>query len=298
MDEYYRVVRSLPPWLAQPLAALLPETASEVQEIRLRLGAPVILTLRGRQCPVNTLPEFPEQLRKLRLTGTRLEETFHILCGGTVHAHQTELAQGYLTTGEGCRVGVAGNFVEQVGRETVLRYVTSLNLRIARAKQTDLPEVLRQLLRGHFTGLAVIGEPGSGKTTILRQMAQELTALGKTVTVIDQRRELFPLPYLAQGAVVDCLSGLSKQKAVQMALRTLSPQVILLDELGGMEEVLGLEQGFFSGVDLVVTLHAPDLEEAFRRPQVQALYRKGMLRAAVLLADRSTPGQIREVRQL
>ena len=129
-------------------------------------------------------------------------------------------------------------------------------------------------------------------------MAQELAALGKTVAVIDQRRELFPLSYLAQGAAVDCLSGLSKQEAVQMALRTLSPQVILLDELGGMEEVLGLEQGFFSGVDLVVTLHAPDLEEALHRPQVQALVQKGMLRAVVLLADRSTPGQIREVRQL
>ncbi len=298
MDEYYGVIRSLPPWLAQPLAALLPETASEVQEIRLRIGAPVVLTLQGRQCPVDALPECPAQLRKLRLTGTRLEEIFHALCGGAVYAHQTELAQGYLTTGEGCRVGVGGNFVEQEGRETMLRYVTSLNLRVARAKQTELPEDLRQLLQGHFTGLAVIGEPGSGKTTILRQMAQELAALGKTVAVIDQRRELFPLSYLAQGAAVDCLSGLSKQEAVQMALRTLSPQVILLDELGGMEEVLGLEQGFFSGVDLVVTLHAPDLEEALRRPQVQALYQKGMLRAAVLLADRSTPGQIREVRQL
>jgi stage III sporulation protein AA len=86
-----------------------------------------------------------------------------------------------------------------------------------------------------------------------------------------------------------------KARAVQMALRTLAPQVILLDELGSLEETMALEQGFFSGVDFIASIHAPDAAQAQRRPQVQALLQRGMLRQLVILAGRETPGCIREV---
>ena len=121
------------------------------------------------------------------------------------------------------------------------------------------------------------------------------------MTVIDERGEIFPEQnrLTAQGIEpVDVISGIAKDRAVQMALRTLSPQVILLDELGGMQEVEALEQGLFSGVDFVATLHASSLEEAFRRPQVQALKARGALRVMVLLRGRHFPGQVKEVRLL
>ena len=137
----------------------------------------------------------------------------------------------------------------------------------------------------------------SGKTTLLRQIARELAAQKRAVAVIDERGELFPLER-QNGDALDCISGLPKGRAVQMALRTLAPQVILLDELGGMEEVAALEQGFFSGVDFVASLHASNLKEAMRRPQVQALVEQGMLRGMAQLAGARNPGQIQEVRLL
>ena len=298
MDEYYRAIQLLPAWLAQPLAALPVSVAENVQEIRLRTGRSPVLTVCGRQCPVASLPECPPQMRTLRLTAGQIRESFYALCGGAVHPHQAELSEGYFTTASGCRVGVAGSFLERPGKETVLQEITSLNLRIARSKTIALPQSLRQVLRGHFTSLAVIGEPGSGKTTVLRRIAMELAAQGRAVTVIDERRELFPPGSDAPRPAVDCLSGLSRKAAIQVALRTLSPQVILLDELGGTEEVLALEQGFFSGVDFVASLHASGLEDAFRRPQMKLLRRKEMLHAVVLLGGRETPGQIWEVHRL
>ena len=80
-----------------------------------------------------------------------------------------------------------------------------------------------------------------------------------------------------------------------MALRTLAPQVILLDELGSLEETMALEQGFFSGVDFIASIHAPDAAQARCRPQVQTLLQRGMLRQLVLLTGRQNPGCIREV---
>ena len=289
MDEYYQAVRALPTWLAAPLAQLPVQTAVRVQELRLRIGCAVTFTVQGRQCAASVLPGCPPALAAMRLDALQIEEIFYTLCNGSVHTHERELAEGYLTTAAGNRVGVAGQFVQREGQSIALQKVTSLNLRIARSCAICLPPELDKLLEQHFTGLLVVGEPGSGKTTLLRTIARTLAERQRLVAVVDERGELF-LPPLER------VGGVDKARAVQMALRTLAPQVILLDELGSLEETMALEQGFFSGVDFIASIHAPDAAQAQCRPQVQTLLQRGMLRQLVVLAGRETPGCIREVR--
>lgn len=232
----------------------------------------------------------------MRLDALQIEEIFYTLCNGSVHTHERELAEGYLTTAAGNRVGVAGQFVQREGQSIALQKVTSLNLRIARSCAICLPPELDKLLEQHFTGLLVVGEPGSGKTTLLRTIARTLAERQRLVAVVDERSELFPpegpLPPLER------IGGVDKARAVQMALRTLAPQVILLDELGSLEETMALEQGFFSGVEFVASVHAATLEDALQRPQVRVLQQQGALRFLVLLEGRCAPGRIREIRQL
>ena len=131
---------------------------------------------------------------------------------------------------------------------------------------------------------------------MLRSIARELVRQQKTLSVIDERRELFAGN--THGEALDVLAGLPKGQAVQMALRTLSPQVILLDELGGLDEVTALEQGLFSGVDFIATLHAATPEEATMRPQVKYLMERSAVRVLVWLTGRQAPGCIGEVRFL
>ena len=185
-------------------------------------------------------------------------------------------------------------FLQNPEQGTVLQELTSVNLRIAREKTVPLPQELTAALRGHFIGMLLVGEPGSGKTTLLRSIARELVRQQKTLSVIDERRELFAGN--THGEALDVLAGLPKGQAVQMALRSLSPQVILLDELGGLDEVTALEQGLFSGVDFVATLHAATPEEATMRPQVKCLMERGAVRVLVWLTGRQAPGCIGEVR--
>ena len=291
MDEYYRAVRALPAWLARPLSALPPGIAEQVHEIRLRVGCGVQLTIGGKPC----CPAELSALQKLRLTPLQMEEIFVTLCGGSVHSHETEIAAGYVTLSCGCRAGLAGQFYCAPGQSAVLQELRSVNIRVARNREFPLPQKLRNILQQRFIGMLLMGEPDSGKTTLLRGVARELAKQNRAVAVIDERREIFPSEESA-ALPLDILSGIPKGQAVQMALRTLSPQIILLDELGGMDELYALEQGLFSGVEFIATLHAASWEEAACRPQVQYLQKCGALHVAVLLKGRTVPGQLKEVR--
>ena len=188
MDEYYRAVRALPAWLARPLSALPPDTAEQVHEIRLRVGCGVQLTIGGTPCCPAELPA----LQTLRLTPLQMEEIFVTLCGGSVHSHETEIAAGYVTLSCGCRAGLAGQFYCAPGQSAVLQELRSVNIRVARNREFPLPQKLRDILQQRFIGMLLMGEPDSGKTTLLRGVARELTKQNRAVAVIDERREIFP----------------------------------------------------------------------------------------------------------
>lgn len=299
MDEYYTAVRALPEQLAGPLTSLPRWQAPAVQEIRLRAGQPVVFTVNGMAVAAGDYSAALKPLERLQLSAGQLQDTLLHLCGMSLHTHEDELSRGYLTIAGGHRVGVGGRYIRSAAGNTpeyILTQAASLNLRIARARLPTLPPELQAMLQGHFGGLALVGEPDSGKTTLLRGIASALCRGGRACAVIDEREELFNIgcPLLDCGA--DVISGIEKAAAVQMALRTLSPQVLLLDELGEMREAAALRQGLAAGVDFIVTLHAGSLAEAERRPQFQLLRQSGMLQAACLLAGRCTPGKIAETR--
>lgn len=139
MDEYYRAIQSLPSWLSRPLAELPVELAEQVHEIRLRVGCPVQMTISGVLCTSARIPA----LRQIVLTQLQMDEIFLTLCGGSVHTHQAEVAQGYVTLPNGCRAGLGGRFFLHPTQGAVLQQLHSVNLRIARRKWITLPEELR-----------------------------------------------------------------------------------------------------------------------------------------------------------
>ncbi|MFI3169544.1 MAG: stage III sporulation protein AA [Faecalibacterium sp.] len=306
MDEFYSVVQKLPSWLALPLAKMSSQAAQQIHELRFKVGAPPMATSAGAQIAINSLlvhkgfamSATGGTALTVPLTQGQVEHIFFHLCGGSVHSYEDELGQGFFTLAGGHRVGVGGKYIPVATKKDgcaaqvqwQLQQVSSLNVRIARHKIMPLPSELASLLATRFVGLVVLGEPDSGKTTLLRNLVAYLLQQKRTVVVLDEREEL-----AISG--VDTLSGMEKSMAVQLALRTLSPEVIVLDELGTLDELVALEQGFFGGVDFIATLHAGTFAEAERKPQFQYLQSHGMLHAACLLQGRHAPGQVQVVKR-
>lgn len=208
------LVSRLPPWAEKLLAALAPAELDALEEMRFRCGqrAEFVIGGRGKDMPLVT-------------DGAQMAELTAALCGYARYAYETQMAQGYIPLEGGHRAGVCGRLTREEGGKARLCAVTSVCIRVAR----DVPGASKSV-RGYLTdgrGSALrallLGPPGCGKTTVLRDAARWLSdARGLHVAVADEREELFPGG--AAGCRIDVLSGESKAQAVRTLLRAMAPR--------------------------------------------------------------------------
>lgn len=265
----------------------LPDTLCEnAQELRLIAGACPQLRVNNRSITLRDWPPVTEQ---------ELAQCYISLCGQAVHSHQRELAQGYLTLAGGHRAGFAATAVYgSDGQLVSLRGVNAIVLRIAREYRGVADRLLREAFSDGLCGLLIAGAPASGKTTVLRDLAVSLAGGAvkgcDRVVVVDERGEL-------SGFCHSCcvLSGYDKGDGLLMAVRNLSPQVILCDELGSEREAAAVVYALNCGVSVVTTIHAGDRLELANRQAGRLLLGSGAFKKAALLSEFPHPSSIREV---
>lgn len=237
-----------------------------MQELRLRVGQSVELILSGQS----------------RMLGIQaLEEDITFIVNAASHyspwAAATS-AKGYITAVGGHRIGVAGECVVQGGQVTGIRRVTSLCIRVARG----FPGIGDKAPKSG--SLLILGPPGAGKTTLLRELIRIRSEAGQAVAVVDERGELFPVGgVFSPGTRTDVLTGCSKVTGVEMALRTLSPACIAVDEITAQEDCQALLSVGWCGVELLATAHARDAKDLLRRKIYQPLADSGLFETLLIL---------------
>ncbi len=292
----------------QVLERIPPGIGGTVSEIRLRVGQPLGLTASAHPLFVDERGGVFSQppADGFRIRRQDLQDCLVSLCGWAVHSHQREMASGYISVKGGHRAGVAATAVVEEGKLTAVRDVTSINLRVAREIFGAADPIIKKGLADPFGGILLVGAPASGKTTLLRDLARQLSE-GETgryvkVCVVDESGEIGG----ASGGEVgnrlgpccDLLSGYPKAEGMRTAIRYLSPQVIICDEVSAADEVLAVAEAVNSGVSVVTSIHAGSFEELFRKPNYRRLAHTGAFRQAVLLEGADKPCHIREVRRM
>lgn len=294
-----RLLQKLSPPIRRQLQQIPPDCWEQVQEIRLQQGREPYAVVAGRPMCLKQLLHRPVQAEPVE--PQQLQESFAALCDYSVHTCLPQLLEGYLTVEGGHRIGIGATAVIQDGRLCSVRQVSSLNLRIAhRIGQGIAVEPLaEQLFGGGLCSVLVAGEPDSGKTTLLRALSGWLAGRWK-VTVVDERGELYePNPSAPDGmCCIDLLRGFPKAQGVLQAVRTLSPQVIVCDELGDCEEAQQLLYALNTGVCLLASIHAGSREQLCRRQPFLQLQASGSLDRVVLLRGASHPSQVQEIWEL
>lgn len=251
----------LPAWLRRDVDRLGRDT---LQEIRLRLGMPVVLVMKnGRTDLQRTVMQ------------EDLSYVVNMACRYSPWTAATA-ASGYITAPGGHRVGLCGDVVVQNGLMTGLRTVRSLNIRVAR----DFPGISKDLagLRG---SVLILGKPGSGKTTLLRDLIRQISIL-ENVSVVDERGELFPTGF-SPGQGTDIMTGCGKSHGIDTVLRTMGPDTIAVDEITAAEDCAALIQAGWCGVRLLATAHASCLADLRSRKVYAPLVEHRLFETAVIL---------------
>ncbi len=301
--EYEESLTYLPEELQLPLGRIAPEQQERIQEIRLRSGRPLsvfdgaasrFVTREGGLSP-RPVPGC------LTADGALLERCFVRLCDYSVHTHQQELGRGFITTPRGDRVGVCASASLGADGGLVFRGVSSLNLRISR----DIPGAARDLAArvDLLGGVVLAGAPSTGKTTMLRDAGRMLASgeLGdcRKVTFIDERYELSAMdggvPRKNIGYCADAVCGIPKKAAIEQAVRTLSPEVIICDEMGSPQEADEIRAALACGVGFLVSVHCGSPEELFCSPMIRMLMETGAFASLVLLDSPRRPSRIRQI---
>ena len=257
------------------LLAILPQSLrqdvdklgrGDLQEIRLRQSQPVQLICH-------------RQTHWLNVVATTQDLNFIVNAASRYSPWAAaSIARGFLTAQGGHRIGIGGEVVIRDGQITGIKNITSLCVRVAR----DFPGLASSVGQVRDS-LLILGPPGSGKTTFLRDLIRQISEK-YCVSVVDERGELFPQgASFMQGKQMDVLSLCDKTSGIDMALRTLGPSVIAMDEITSEEDCTALIRAGWCGVRLLATAHAADIRDLHCRPVYRPLVETGLFQTAVVL---------------
>lgn len=261
-----------------------------LQEIRLRAGKPLLLLCGGRELRTPFGGEY-------RVTPEEVRETVQYAAGYSLYAYEPELRKGYLTIEGGHRVGIAGQVIRDGDGIRNFRYISSVNIRIAHQAPGCADGVLPGLIReNRFFNTLIIGPPGCGKTTLLRDLIRQLSdgsrwLGGKTVGVVDERSELGGcyrgICQNDLGIRTDLLDACPKEEGMLMLIRSMSPQIIAVDELGSPEEVQALRYAMCCGCGLLATAHGEDLRDIRGKPALGELFERKLFQRYVVMSPQT-----------
>ena len=261
MKGFEAACRLLPPAM-ECRASRLPEGEKRrAEEFRLRVGYPPTVLVEDRERSFSDEPVFPEDIRLLAERATR----------SSLHAQKEPLRRGFLSAGDGVRVGLCGE-----SRGDGFGAFSSAAVRIPRAVPGCADPVWRAVTEGGFRSTLILSPPGGGKTTLLRELIRRLSAAGYRVGVADERWEVAGCaggcPGFDVGPMTDVISGVPKARAVGILLRAMNPRIVAMDEITDPADSRALLEAMGCGVALLATAHAGSWEElSWRRAGRQLL---------------------------
>lgn len=247
-----------------------------LEEIRIRVSKPIILKVANKEIIVEYI-----------VTTQDILEIVEKITENSMYSYQQQICSGYITLKGGHRVGISGNVVMEENKVINVNYIYSLNFRIARQIIGVAEKVVNEVMKNdEISNTLIISKPGAGKTTILRDLIRIISKT-KTVGVVDERGEIAAMyknePQNDLGIKVDILSNISKSLGIKMLVRSMSPDVIVADEIGTKEDIEAIKYAVTSGVKGIFTAHANNIEDIKKSPILKELLNLNLIEKIIIL---------------
>lgn len=293
-----KIVREIFPGRLQERMEKALQTVGDVQEIRIRVHAPIMIYSNGCEYFVTRSGQVArERNPEDEMIPRDLEDIVYHICRSSLYAYEEELRRGYLTIEGGYRIGITGQAVlDSSGCIKTLKNISFLNIRIAHEVLGAAVKVLPYLYeKGDVKNTLVISPPGYGKTTLLRDLIRLISdgneyGKGKQCCVIDERSELAGsfrgVPQLDVGCRTDVLDSCPKSIGMMMVIRSMAPQVIAVDELGTMEDIRALFAVIRSGSRILATVHGDSVTDLKEKTFLNEVIKERVFERYIVLREK------------
>ena len=285
----------LPKVIAEQLQQIPPYRQEEIEEIRIRINRPIEISLKGT----------PRYLSYV----ITAEDALHLMnkiSHYSIYTLEEELRRGYITVSGGHRIGLAGKVILENGKVKAIRDIASFNIRIAKEKIGIGKAIIPFLMKDRMLHTMIIGPPQTGKTTLLRDLARILSTGDELrgmpplkVGIVDERSEIAGcvdgIPQLTFGHRIDVLDGCPKAEGMMMMIRSMSPDVLVVDEIGRKEDVEAILEAVHAGIKLVITIHGSSLSDVRKRPSIQDILIQEIFERFVVLGRNKGPGTVSDI---
>jgi stage III sporulation protein AA len=301
LEEIFRI---LPQVIAKLIASLPLDISRALEEIRIREYRPLEIIYRDQYRFVSELGELVEQ-PELAYCPSKEDcvKLIDLLSNHSLYTMEEQLRRGFITVRGGHRVGLAGKVVLDKGSIRHIRDITCFNIRIAREipniSTSILPYLLDMSSRSVHQTL-IVSPPQQGKTTLLRDLARLISYgtlmpsfpwSGLKVAIVDERSELAAcvngIPSFDTGPRTDVLDACPKAEGMMMMIRSMSPDVIVVDEIGSDQDARSIHEAMYAGIRVLATAHGRDIEDILRKPVLRELLDQQLFTRIVVLGRRS-----------
>jgi stage III sporulation protein AA len=279
-----------------------------LQEVRLRACRPLIIIYDGKEYFLSGAGELlSNEERAYIVSKEEMKETMDYISCYSLYAFEDEIKQGFITIQGGHRIGIAGKTVLEDEKITGLKYISYINVRISHEIKGCANQVMpfiadMELSEVHHC--LIISPPRCGKTTLLRDIIRQISnglcgMAGKTVGVVDERSEIggcyMGIAVNDLGIRTDILDCCPKAKGMLMLIRSMSPSVIAVDEIGDYEDVKAIEAVINCGCKLLATVHGSSIEDINSKPLLQKMLKEKVFERYIILDNSKKVGHIREI---
>lgn len=302
LNNFRKVIKYLPQNLSEPLKKMPMVTAKNINEIRIRTNRPLSVSSFGKNFFVTKNGSLTIH-NSLGILCSRedITESFKAVCDYSVHSFEKEISMGFITIEGGNRVGLCGTAVGTNYNIEAIKYISSLNFRIAGQANSGGEEIYHKLFNKRPVSVLIIGEPLSGKTTILKNLCSILGEKYR-ISIVDERSEIAAVyhgePQNKIGSFADVLDGYNKKNGIETAIRVLSPEIVVCDEIGGKSDCDAILDSVNSGVKFLASIHGKSFEELYIRENVRKIIDHEIFDYGVLLGGSEEPGKIIEIKKL